>query len=1818
MRGLLSIALVLFPVLGAAQDTAEQRLQELVPERRIAITRNIDFYGSDLANIFDTTLEACQRACLADRNCRAFTFNERSNACFPKSNVSERVEFEGAVSGQVFDTEVRVLAQALSRADELDFLTKGDFEAAHALARDLAQLHSTGKYSLEVMLRAAADRRSKGNVLDAMRWTGSALTLSDQPDLWIDYSVGLMAAADASSTQRSRHRSRAVAAAVNGYLRANGDAQRVLALSALSKALEATRRGRTMIPGLRLSLDIAQRDETEIALDRAISLYGFRVEDSAVDSNSATPRICAEFNETLVQSGLDYSTYVRLPDSGLTVEVNGAQLCIDGVQHGERYRITYRAGLPAQSGEFLTKDVEQTTYVRDRDPSIAFSGRAYVLPKVGQAAIPIETVNVGEVDLILRRVSDRSMVRVIEEDLFGVPLRGWQEQQMRNELAEEVWRGTGAVQSDLNRNMITRLPLDQAIAGQPAGIYTLRASLRGVDTDDVAPVTQWFVLSDLGISTLLGTDGLHVVLRGLGDAQAKVGVEVQLLSRANSVLAVATSDDQGRVLFDTGFTRGRGASAPAMVVARDGETDLAFLSLTDPAFDLSDRGVEGNPAAPPMDVFLTTDRGAYRAGETVHATALVRDVQAKALGDVPLTAILFRPDGVEYSRHLSASGRAGGHVFAMPIGSTAPRGSWRVEMRVDVDAPALASDTVLVEDFVPERIDFDLSLPEKIMLGDAPALSVDARYLFGPPAGDLPIEGEAVLSAAKGLEEWPSYRFGLHDERFNAVSSVLPPDQRTAADGRAVVNINLPDVDSVDRPLNLTVMARLAEGSGRPVERRVTTSILPERAMIGIKPAIDDVVPQGAQARFSLIGVGTDLTAEPMQVRWTINRVQTRYQWYRLYGNWNWEPTTTRTRVATGEATLGDVATEVGAIVDWGRYEIKVERLGGDYVSSSMGFYSGWYAPADASSTPDVLEVSLDQEAYASGDTATLRVVPRYAGTALVTVMSGHVIAMETVEVTEGENLIPLSVTDEWGVGAYVSATVLRPIDVEASRNPARALGLTYANIDPAEHALSVSIDAPDVAMPRSVLEVAVNVQGLVVGETGYVTLAAVDLGILNLTGFASPDPSDHYFGQRKLGVELRDIYGRLIDGMNGAAGQVRSGGDALGEAGLQSPPPTEELVAYFTGPVTVGPDGRAVAKFDMPSFNGTVRLMAVAWSDTGVGEAEHDVIVRDPVVVTASLPRFLAPGDNSRLLLDFVHTEGPTGQFPLTVYSKNTNVVTVSGTADSIDLAANGKATLALPLLAQSTGLAEIVVSLTLPDGRVLEKPLMISVRANDPEITRTSRFEVAAGGTFTYDSDVFAGFQPGSGSSTIAVGPLARFDAPGLLNALDRYPYGCTEQLTSRAMPLLYFDQVATAMGQGSDTEIADRIDQAIVKILGNQAANGGFGLWRPGSGDLWLDAYVGDFLSRAKAQGHAVPELAFRMTMDRLRNRVNVASDFEQGGQALAYALMVLAREGAANTADLRYYVDVKGDAFSTPLGAAQLGAALAFYGDQIRADAMFRRSAAMLGSNFGKPDTQVWRVDYGTRTRDAAAVLTLAIEAGTQVIVRDVLARRISQPFAQYSTQEAAWSLMAANALIGDMAGGEFAINGEPVNGPLVRVLAAQANAAPLMIENRGTGPSEVTLTTYGVPTEPVSRGGNGYLIEREYYTLQGQRIEPTDATVGTRFVTVIRVSPFDRIEARLMVSDPLPAGFEIDNPNLLRGGDIRALDWLDPATTRMAEFRDDRFLAAVDWRSDQPFHLAYIVRAVSPGSFHHPAASVEDMYRPQYRARTGASAVSIRE
>ena len=921
--------------------------------------------------------------------------------------------------------------------------------------------------------------------------------------------------------------------------------------------------------------------------------------------------------------------------------------------------------------------------------------------------------------------------------------------------------------------------------------------------------------------------------------------------------------------------------------------------------------------------------------------------------------------------------------------------------------------------------------------------------------------------------------------------------------------------------------------------------------------------------------------------------------------------------------------------------------------ATSLTFSAGWYT-SEASDTPEILNLALDRASYRPGDELKVQVMPRMAGEALVAIVSDRVLATQMIKVSASGGTASFKVDPSWGPGAYATAIAYRPMDSVAKRMPSRAVGAKWIPLDTKSRTLSVALDTPPSVRPDGPVTVSASVSGLDAGENATLVISGVDLGILNITRYKTPQPGAYFFAQRRLGLEMRDLYGKLIDGMQGVRGAVRSGGD---EGGLEMAgrPLAEVPLAVYSGPLQTDASGHAQVTFTLPAFNGTMRLAAQVWSPSKLGHGEKDVIVRDTVVAQATPPKFLMLGDSSNLHLSIENVEAPAGTYKLS--AKADGGIEVTGPAErELTLDLNKRISQTIAIKGASVGDGHVSFALNGP-GVAIERSYAIPVEPPAPNVRRqTNEVLAASTGSLRIGAELIRDLVPASAKVSVTASRTAAFDVPGLLLALDRYPFGCAEQTTSRALPLLYYDEVASRARISKEPKAKPAIEKAIARLYEMQSSSGGFGLWGPSYEDVWLTAYVADFLTRAKEKGFAVRDLNYELAIDRLKNAVNNARDFKSGGETLAYSLYVLARSGRGVLGDLRYYSDTKIDAFSTPLAKAQLAAGLAMLGDRERAALTF--NAAL--SSLRRPDAQVplaGRADFGTELRDAAAVLALMGESGAatpqlQKAFGIVTALRAQQK--ETTTQESLWLLLAARTLDAQNKDLTLDVNGAAVKGafqtvlsgsdlsassiPIVNVSAILPNSASqkfetvmsqeqfardgLTVRNAGREavPASVLVTGEGLEPEPSAE--SGFKIERKTYAPDGREIPFDKLKQNDRVVVVLKVTEVEPKLGQIVVEDRLPAGFDIENPALLKGSDMKGFSWLPPPIRPVfSAFRDDRFVAAYTLEGSgrkvpAQLTMAYVMRAVTPGVYTHAGARVEDMYRPGRFARTAGAKVEI--
>lgn len=1571
------------------------------------------------------------------------------------------------------------------------------------------------------------------------------------------------------------------------------------------------------------------------------------------EMNAAEPRACLEFSQNLsTAADVNYSDYIVMdPAVPYQTDVSGNLLCLSGLPFEPERQVTVREGLPSASGERTKYDETFMLTFGDRPAYVGFAGAGVILPRSEADGIAIETVNVSRLHVEVLRVPDRILSQYAIDPGETNEEGGWSYWSFNNageNVGVQVYEGEIDVDTGVRNSAVTTVfALGAALRELRPGAYVVKvrdaspsAGQRGAgESESVASSYRWILYTDMALQSFSGATGLDVVVRSLRSARPMGNVTLTLIAENNEELARSRSDSEGRVHFDEALVNGDGPARARYVMAYGAEGDFAALDLQRPGLDLSDRGVDGRFAPADVDAYLYTERGIYRPGERVRLIGLIRDQVGRAISNRQSTLVVYRPNGTEWRRIRMTEAEAVGAIAKnIDLDRGAPRGVWRATLLVDGQEQSAGDVSWSVEDFVPQRLRVQIEASEAVLRrGQTRPINVQADFLYGAPGSGLAVEAEGRLMVdPTPFPEFRNFSFGRSDESFDERMFQLPGTV-TDGQGAAQIAFALREEPDTTLPLRARMIASVADPGGRLVRESFTVPVRLNNLYLGMSAQFENRrAGAGERVAYDIIALNADgQRVATRGVQWQLVREDWSYDWYLDGGQWRWRRT--GRDIPVDGATVDIPANQPLRIAKdglrEGSYRLIVRTNGAE---SSQRFGVGWGGPADDDATPDMVSVVAPEDPTRPGARARVQIRPPYAGEAQIVVATDRVIETRTVRVSASGTNIELPVTPEWGSGAYVLVTVMTPRDPVNLPVPRRAVGVAYVPVDMGNRTLEVIAGANlQNVRPRTTIEVPIQVRNAPAGERVRVAIAMVDEGILNITKYESPNPVDYFFGRRALGVQIRDDYGRLLNPNLGAPATARQGGDSLGGEGLTVVP--TRTVSLFSDIVEVR-GGRATIPITVPDFNGTLRLMAVAWSESAVGQDEEQIVVRDPVVAELILPRFVAPGDQAQGTLNIDNVEGPNGAYTVTIGGDT--AARIAQQPRRFTLNRGQRQTALIPITGGPLGVGQITLRLEGPQGfTAVERTYDIQSRAPFLPITMTSIQPQAAGASWRAPSDALSRFQP-SGQALISFSNLAGIDPAPLLDELYRYPYGCSEQLVSVAMPLLYYNTLAPEANRARDPRITRRLQDAATQLLDRQAPDGSFGLWRAGDGyaSPWLGVYVTDFLWRAQQQGMAVPRTSMQQAYGALR-RIARLNDFGSvnyqfevyrwpgsndstellRSRSAAYALYVLARAGEADIGQLRYFHDNRLRNDPSPLARAHIAAALAHMGDRARSRNAFRMAEQALGyRNVGD-----W---YQTPLRDTAGVLAMAAEAGETELV-DRLRRRLERDAPEagaLTTQEQAQLLMAANALLQRSGEVNVSLNGEQLAARRVTV-NAQRLAAGLVFRNNARGTVWRTLQLSGVPLEAPAAMQAGYTIDKTIFRMDGTTADLNSIRQGDRVVIVISGQPEGARNYPTVLVDLLPAGLEIET--VLRPEDGAGSQSYDGTTrngpfgwvgsisyANVAEARDDRFVASSDLRGS--YRYAYIARAVSPGRYTLPAAQVEDMYRPGVMARTSTGSITI--
>ncbi len=1545
-------------------------------------------------------------------------------------------------------------------------------------------------------------------------------------------------------------------------------------------------------------------------LQEVVDAYGLRVQRIAENVNDFPTRVCLRFAVPLSRfPDFHPSAWVDFTPArprAAVVRENGG-LCVRGLPAGTTTVLHIRAGLPVVDGLRLTRPLSLPLSLPDRTPRIIVDSGRFILPASLPPAVGFSSVNISKVDLRINRVPQRALLAfvadhpLLNQDAYMTILQGQD--------SVTVWHGRAAVPRFVpNRLMHTVLPLPRILT--KPGLYAIQISPGDGTPNPYKSLdqVQLVLRTNLAPTVWQGRNGLTVQIRRYTTALPWPGVRVELIAEDDDVLETARSNAQGLVHFARPILQGKGGQRPAALHFYSPRGDFTLFDLHESPLNLSGRGISGRPALRPVSPYLWLDRGIYRPGETVHVTALYRSASGRPL-DLPLHLLVRRPGGQIFLDTVPRLSDDDSIAVPVRLPAAAQDGVWSVSLATGLHRPPLARATFTVAAFVPPSLAVHLGKAHTLRPGTLVEWPVSVRYLYGAPGGGLGGRAFITFHGAPVLyPRWRHYHFGLAGEVVTAPAQTPSLPESDAA-GKTTVPIDLRRLPDSTRFLRVDLQVLVNEPSGRAVERSLWLPIIPAHVLIGIGEGFrDQTVPYGKIPRFRIAAVGPHGRERAMPVRIQVVRQTPEWRVTVRHGVASWgfsyidHPVVSR-RVTLPAASPYRLQLPVLA---YGRYRLRVTATNGSLAASSVIFYSGWQV-SDQPGVPERVSVRSNAHTYAAGSLARIHVSAPFAGPAVLVVANDAILSVRDFVLPPGGTTLTLRMRRRWGAGVYAVVDVFRP--ASATKEPERALGLTWLGLKPGNRALRVRLAVRKVYRPRERITVPVHTR-----PGAYVTLAAVDQGILNLTEFPNTNPLRHFFGKRRLDIRVLDEYGVLLARPRGYETLLENGAGA--NFGPAVRPIPQKVVALFAGPVRADARGIARLALDVPEFDGELHLMAVAWEGDAVGAAHADIRVRNRLVARLLLPRFLAPGDEARASVMLQDLKLPPGRYRVTVRA-TTPVKVGKGRDGTLALAPGAVHLLPVMLKGTGEGTARLTLAVTGPSGYRLVRHWSLVVHSTEIPTTTVRRLLLAAGARRELRLET-APFIPGSVHATVTLGNTLPFDPRAYAQALYE-GWHCPDLLTvvSEGLPLTVLRPPLVSPGWKA------KLQHDVEAALDDQRYDGSFGFWSDsGRAQPWLSAYATEFLLRARKAGAAVPEAPIDQALEWLRHevehddhgvadRIYAAYDLSLAGHPPAGAIRLLAQ----NTRKI-----------SLPLPLAQLGASLAAVGERNTARRLLLRALKMHAPRghrwWNQPD---WVEEFGSPLRDAWAVP--AVAAGTGLLSE--LLPRLRQnlpgrglPPDGLTTQDLSWALYAEGVLAARPSTVDVVWGREHIRktGPVVLRMSKRVH-----LRNLGRHALPVSLAITGIARKAPPAASHGLTIRRQFFDLAGRPVSPTRLRQNQLFIVVLQGTLTDGLPHRALVDMGLPPGWELVGS--AAPGRVPRLFWLKGLSIpRATAASDDRYEALLDiapmgssafqGQGAPSFKIAVLLRAVTPGTYTLPGVRVSDLFHPSVYAQTSGRTIRV--
>ena len=1240
--------------------------------------------------------------------------------------------------------------------------------------------------------------------------------------------------------------------------------------------------------------------------------------------------------------------------------------------------------------------------------------------------------------------------------------------------------------------------------------------------------------------------------------------------------------------------------------------------------------------------FIYGERGVWRPGDTLHISFMLEDREKRIPDKHPVALEIYNPRGQFYTKMISTQGTNGFYTFAVPTQADDPTGLWNAYVKVGGTA---FHKSLRIETIKPNRLKITLALPTILQASSKDVYApLTSSWLTGATASRLKAKVEMSLSKVNTqFKNYGQYLFNNPATDFTTVradvfNGVLD------AEGRAGVNIQLPVATGAPGMLNATLTTRVFEPGGDASIYSQTVPFSPFTSYVGINlnQPKGKYIETDKDHVFDIVTVNDQ--GQP------VNRSNLEYKIYRISWSWWWENgeesfgtyinNSSITPVASGNLqTTGGKASFKFRInyPDWGRYLVYVkDRESGHATGGTV--YIDWPDWRGRSNKTDpsgikMLAFSLDKDSYEIGETATAIIPAAAGGRALVSLENGStVLQQQWLEVSDqGDTKLTFKITPEMAPNVYLHISLLQPHAQTVNDLPIRMYGIAPVFVTNRQTILQPQIKMPEVLRPETDFNVTVSEKS---GKPMTYTLAIVDDGLLDLTNFKTPDPWNEFYAREALGIRTWDMYDDVLGASGGRYSSLFSTG---GDASLKPADAKANRfkpVVKFIGPFYLAKGKHQTHTLKLPMYVGSVRAMVVAGQDSAYGNAEKTAFVRTPLMLLSTLPRVLSTQEEITVPVNVFAMENQVKNVTVSLEASGAGVQITGNRQQSLTFDQPGDQLAYFTLKTGSkTGKATIHLTAS-GNGQQTKETIEIEVRNPNPVVTLRNSQWIEAGQEAEL-SYTLAGSSSANNQVQLEVSRIPSVDISRRFDFLYNYQHHCTEQLTSKALPLLFVSQFK-AVDEQEVEKIKTNVQEAIRQIYARQLPNGGFVYW-PGNAvaDEWITSYTGMFLTLAQEKGYAVhPNVLnkwkrFQRAAAQNWRMPQEASNWQiwQSELQQAFRLYTLALAGAPEYGAMNRMKEQPGLSIQAKW---RLAAAYALTGKMKPAEELVYNAETTV-----IPYSSM-NLIYGSSDRDEAMILETLILMKRD---RDALqqAKKVSQNLAQenwFSTQSTAFALMAMGRLAEQLSGTlDFTWSWNGKQQPAVKSakavfekeIATSPKSGTVSVKNQGKGALSVDLITRTqLLNDTLPAIADNIRLDVKYTDMAGSPISVEDIRQGTDFMSAVTLSNISGTSdySNLALTHIIPSGWEIYNERMIvpEASSSNSNEANTPESSAdkytYKDIRDDRVLTYFDLRRGESKTFTVRLQATYAGNFILPAIQCEAMYDAAVQARTKAGRTTV--